>query len=119
MKRLSTICIFLATLLLPLQVSLAQPRRLSADFPKWAGVADTPQMGWSSWNCFMTDINEDLIKATADAMVITKMTAAPRLMEAFICLLTPRKEQMPRNWLRTTLLTSAQLTIMIIRDVMP
>ena len=68
MKRLSTICIFLATLL-PLQVSLAQPRRLSADFPKWAGVADTPQMGWSSWNCFMTDINEDLIKATADAMV--------------------------------------------------
>ena len=69
MKRLSTICIFLATLLLPLQVSLAQPRRLSADFPKWAGVADTPQMGWSSWNCFMTDINEDLIKATADAMV--------------------------------------------------
>ena len=49
--------------------ALAQQPRPSADLPKWEGVADTPQMGWSSWNCFMTDINEDLIKATADAMV--------------------------------------------------
>lgn len=47
----------------------AQFSRKSADHPKWEGVADTPQMGWSSWNCFMTDINEELIKATADAMV--------------------------------------------------
>lgn len=47
----------------------AQRPRPSADLPKWEGVADTPQMGWSSWNCFMTDINEDLIKETAEAMV--------------------------------------------------
>ena len=47
----------------------AQQRRPDANLPKWEGVADTPQMGWSSWNCFMTEINEDLIKATADAMV--------------------------------------------------
>ena len=29
----------------------------------------TPQMGWNSWNKFQTNINEDLIKATADKMV--------------------------------------------------
>ena len=68
MNRLLKIAILGATLLLPLTL-LAQPRRLSADLPKWEGVADTPQMGWSSWNCFMTEINENLIKATADAMV--------------------------------------------------
>lgn len=55
-------------------ISLAQPafaqrKRPTADVPKYESVADTPQMGWSSWNCFMTDINEELIKATADAMV--------------------------------------------------
>jgi len=68
MNRILKISILSAALLLSLN-ALAQPRRLSADLPKWEGVADTPQMGWSSWNCFMTDINEDLIKATADAMV--------------------------------------------------
>ncbi|MDR2954735.1 MAG: alpha-galactosidase [Prevotella sp.] len=29
----------------------------------------TPMMGWSSWNTFRININEDLIKETADAMV--------------------------------------------------
>ncbi len=48
---------------------LAQPSRLSADFPKWENIANTPQMGWSSWNCFMTEIDENLIKSTADKMV--------------------------------------------------
>ncbi len=43
--------------------------RQSANLPKWEHLADTPQMGWSSWNCFMTDINEELIMKTADAMV--------------------------------------------------
>ena len=41
----------------------------TADLPKWEGVCETPQMGWSSWNKFMTDINEDIIKANADALV--------------------------------------------------
>lgn len=30
---------------------------------------NTPMMGWSSWNTFRININEDLIKETADAMV--------------------------------------------------
>ncbi len=36
----------------------------------------TPIMGWSSWNNFHVDINEDLIKAEADAMVSSGMQAA-------------------------------------------
>ena len=65
-----TLIILLSTaVMLAGAAAYAQQPRPSADLPKWEGVADTPQMGWSSWNCFMTDINEDLIKATADAMV--------------------------------------------------
>lgn len=36
---------------------------------KAEGLAATPQMGWNSWNKFGININEDLIKATADKMV--------------------------------------------------
>lgn len=36
----------------------------------------TPIMGWSSWNNFRIEINEDLIKAQADAMVATGMKSA-------------------------------------------
>ena len=49
--------------------ALAQRPRPTADLPKWEGVCETPQMGWSSWNKFMTDIDEDIIKANADALV--------------------------------------------------
>ncbi|GER50886.1 alpha-galactosidase-like protein [Striga asiatica] len=35
------------------------------------GLAKTPQMGWSSWNFFACDINEKVIKETADALVST------------------------------------------------
>ncbi|CAA0834481.1 Alpha-galactosidase 3 [Striga hermonthica] len=35
------------------------------------GLAETPQMGWSSWNFFACDINEKVIKETADALVST------------------------------------------------
>ena len=33
------------------------------------GLAQTPPMGWSSWNRFMESINEDQIRAAADALV--------------------------------------------------
>jgi alpha-galactosidase len=36
---------------------------------KFDGLAATPQMGWNSWNTFACDINERLIRDTADAMV--------------------------------------------------
>ncbi|XP_042013413.1 alpha-galactosidase 3-like [Salvia splendens] len=35
------------------------------------GLGTTPQMGWNSWNFFACDINEKVIKETADALVTT------------------------------------------------
>lgn len=32
------------------------------------GLAQTPQMGWNTWNKFGCSINEDLIKQTAKLM---------------------------------------------------
>ncbi|MDY6948379.1 MAG: NPCBM/NEW2 domain-containing protein, partial [Pseudomonadota bacterium] len=34
-----------------------------------AGRAQTPPMGWSSWNAFATDIDEDRIVGSAQALV--------------------------------------------------
>lgn len=48
-------------------VALVLPAAASAQ--KWEGLADTPQMGWNSWNKFEDKINEKLIRETADAMV--------------------------------------------------
>ncbi|KAL3524050.1 hypothetical protein ACH5RR_016884 [Cinchona calisaya] len=39
------------------------------------GVARTPQMGWNSWNFFACNINETVIKETADALVSTGLAA--------------------------------------------
>lgn len=33
------------------------------------GLGKTPPMGWNSWNHFWCDINEDIVKAAADALV--------------------------------------------------
>ena len=35
---------------------------------KWEGLADTPQMGWSTWNKFQGNISEEVIKGIADVM---------------------------------------------------
>ena len=35
----------------------------------------TPLMGWASWNCFRTDINETKLKAQFDALVSTGLAA--------------------------------------------
>lgn len=39
-------------------------------------VALTPPMGWNSWNHYGPDINDKIVRATADAMVATGMKAA-------------------------------------------
>lgn len=39
-------------------------------------VARTPPMGWNSWNKFRCDINEQIIRQMADAMVSSGMQAA-------------------------------------------
>lgn len=40
------------------------------------GVARTPPMGWNSWNSFGCNINENLIRQTADAIVSSGMRDA-------------------------------------------
>lgn len=39
-------------------------------------LAKTPPMGWNSWNTFACDINEDLIRKTADVLVSSGMKDA-------------------------------------------
>ena len=40
------------------------------------GLALTPPMGWNSWNKFACDVNEQTVRATADAMAATGMRDA-------------------------------------------
>jgi alpha-galactosidase len=43
---------------------------------KFDKLAQTPPMGWNSWNKFACDVNEDLIMGMADAMVTSGMKDA-------------------------------------------
>ncbi len=43
---------------------------------KFENLAQTPPMGWNSWNKFACDINEELIKEAADEMVSSGMKDA-------------------------------------------
>jgi len=43
---------------------------------KFTELAKTPQMGWNTWNTFACDINEQLIREAADAMVSSGMREA-------------------------------------------
>lgn len=43
---------------------------------KYEGLAKTPPMGWNSWNTFETQIDEKLVKETADYMVTSGMKDA-------------------------------------------
>lgn len=59
--------ILVVAILLGTQASHAQ---------KFDQLALTPPMGWNSWNKFACDVDEDLIKQTADAMVSNGMKDA-------------------------------------------
>lgn len=43
---------------------------------KFGGLAATPPMGWNSWNGFACDIDEELVRETAEAMVASGMRDA-------------------------------------------
>jgi alpha-galactosidase len=55
--------------LMPLLAAAAWALGAPASAQKFDGLAATPQMGWNSWNTFACDINEQLIRDTADVMV--------------------------------------------------
>jgi len=57
-------------LFLSLLVSVSPGRALEN------GLARTPPMGWNSWNRFACNINEDLVKSAADALVSSSMKDA-------------------------------------------
>lgn len=72
MKKI--ICTFLA---LGLSITaLAQGNTHQLETGKFNGLANTPPMGWNSWNTFETHIDEKLVKETADIMVASGMVAA-------------------------------------------
>lgn len=43
---------------------------------KWEGLADTPPMGWSSWNKFACNVDEGMIREIADALVASGLADA-------------------------------------------
>ena len=51
------------------------PSLLSAQGPS-KGLASTPPMGWNSWNKFGCNVNEEMIRKMADAMVSSGMKDA-------------------------------------------
>lgn len=42
---------------------------INVNAQKFEGLAQTPPMGWNSWNTFATDINEQLVKDIADKFI--------------------------------------------------
>ena len=49
--------------------SIGQVKTKTKNFSNKKVKAVTPMMGWASWNNYRVHINEDIIKAQADAMV--------------------------------------------------
>lgn len=70
-RSISTICILTFALLTPTHV-----RAVDELSPGAPNLAPTPPMGWNSWNCFEKEIDEEQIKAIADAMVRSGMREA-------------------------------------------
>ncbi len=56
-----------------LVMCVSQLFSMSIQAQKFDELGKTPQMGWNSWNKFSCNINEELIRETADAMVVRGM----------------------------------------------
>jgi len=64
-RSITTACILAFALMPPTHARAVDP-----------GLAPTPPMGWNSWNCFEKKIDEEKIRAIADAMVRSGMREA-------------------------------------------
>jgi alpha-galactosidase len=67
MKRISIFAIIIFGFIMTLNIKAQE---------KDAKLAQTPPMGWNSWNLFACDINENLIKEVADAIAANGMKDA-------------------------------------------
>lgn len=56
--------------------AIAQGNNYVQDYTKYSELALTPPMGWNSWNKFACNVDENMIKQMADAMVSTGMKDA-------------------------------------------
>jgi len=72
-QRPFLILAFLAGLLVATSVTLPTP---AASGQSSASLAETPPMGWNSWNKFGCNVSDKLIREMADAMVSSGMQAA-------------------------------------------
>jgi alpha-galactosidase len=63
-------------LLLPLGVAAPRPAAANPEPAGAAGLAETPPMGFNNWNAFGCEVNDALIRETADAMVDSGLAAA-------------------------------------------
>jgi alpha-galactosidase len=73
-------------------VALAAFAGVNVYAQKFSGLALKPPMGWNSWNKFAGNINEDLIRQTADAMATNGMRDAGYVY----CLNTPPDARRPK-----------------------
>jgi|HubBroStandDraft_1064217.scaffolds.fasta_scaffold10752_4 alpha-galactosidase len=73
MNYMTKLCLALASIFLLLCASAPLTIRANAAD---SGVAQTPPMGWNSWNKFACHVNEDLVKSATDAMVTSGMKDA-------------------------------------------
>lgn len=62
--------------IMALQAQDPQPVQVSHDVAVKPDLCATPPMGWSSWNHFACNINEQLIRETADILVSTGLRDA-------------------------------------------
>lgn len=72
MKKLLT----LFSLLILTGYAFGQGNNYVQNYTKYEGLALTPPMGWNSWNKFACNVDENLIKSVADAMVSSGMKDA-------------------------------------------
>jgi len=72
--RYALLVVFLMTLVL--LTWTAAGAQTSSQTESSSQLAQTPPMGWNSWNKFACNVSEQLIRETADAMVSTGMKAA-------------------------------------------
>ncbi|HEX8505857.1 MAG TPA: alpha-galactosidase, partial [Hymenobacter sp.] len=72
MKKL----LFLLLGLSAAEPAFSQGNNYKQNYQKYEGLALTPPMGWNSWNKFACNVDENLIKQVADALVSSGMKDA-------------------------------------------